>query len=545
MTNYQADTIQVSGKLMAQGDTILAASSEVADFRTDRFTLKVKGQNADTLKATYQIQYDDMIDGEVRAVPIRRVGVSVSDGIFGEVFRDSTYRFTMKDTLTISAYHNPIRLLRSSYYSLTQYVYNCNEQMASKLLGWFGYKKASDAMNKETPEYRAKVKSLIKKLMKNQNDEGLWAWWGKGKTNWWISNHVIRALLAAEENGFEVFKDKAQMEVSLKKYLQTGSQGVRLDALEMLEMLGNKEIAFGSFVDSLNQASLTLNQELRLIAIAQKRMLPNKLDSIMDLAVTDRFGGLRLGEEHRFIADNASINSALLLSILAENNLHMDKQRQLVSYLMRRRKVEGWRNTYENSIILGELMRFFTNQYSAESPALQLTVNGSTRTITEFPFEQKMAGGDFELQNTGGGQLFFTAYQEYWDPRPARNDSLIQVASAFLDTAGLQMGKPVTLRVGINTDERLDYVMVSIPIPAGCSFTDKTPYLKGAAYTEYLYDRVNLYFERLYVGEKVLDIRLTPRFEGNFQLNPAKVELMYFPTYFGHEAQKEVPIINR
>ncbi|MEL7144868.1 MAG: alpha-2-macroglobulin family protein [Bacteroidota bacterium] len=559
MTNYKTDTISTAAKFIAQGDTLHVDSAKVADYRTDLFPMTVRKQPGDSLKASYQVAYGETVDGEERSVPVRKAGIAISEGIFGELLTDSTYQFSMTDSVTFKVYHNPLRLLQNDYRALTGYAYDCNEQMASKLLGWLGYKRASMAMGKDVRTHSGKVNVILRRLSNHQNADGLWGWWGESKTSWWISQHVLKALLTAQSEGYMINLKQDVLSSSLRWALQTGSTTQRVDALVILDMLGNSELNYSAAIDSIRQHSLrprldlrqktadslTLNQELKLIALAASKGIPNPLDSILALAKTDHFGGLRIGSERLAIRENVIVNSALLLKIFAENSLHQDKQRQLVSFLLRRRKAMGWRNTYENSLVLGQLMQYFTRNYGTKAPQLALLAGDQAITITDFPHEQKLAGGDFELKNTGRGQLFFTAYRDYWNPEPIRADSLIQVISYFSDATALTMGKVATLKVDIYTQETLDYVMVSIPIPAGCSFQDKPGYRFGASHIEYRYDRVNLYFDRLYEGHEQLSFQLIPRFEGNFQLNPAKVELMYFPTYYGHEAQKEIVINSR
>ena len=147
------------------------------------------------------------------------------------------------------------------------------------------------------------------------------------------------------------------------------------------------------------------------------------------------------------------------------------------------------------------------------------------------------------MTHSGGGQIFFTAYQQKWVRNPQRIDSLITVNTTLNNGQTLKQGINTKLKVEINTIHSLDYVMISIPIPAGCSIMDKkSKYELDADHISYEYDRINIYFTTIQRGEKELEIELTPRFSGEFQLNPTKVELMYFPSYFGREAMKKVII---
>ena len=56
-----------------------------------------------------------------------------------------------------------------------------------------------------------KIKKLIDNLCKNQNDEGLWSWWGKTRTSMWITTHVIDALSKAKDAGYLVELNQEQM----------------------------------------------------------------------------------------------------------------------------------------------------------------------------------------------------------------------------------------------------------------------------------------------------------------------------------------------
>ncbi|MFV0468417.1 MAG: hypothetical protein ACK5MK_05760 [Dysgonomonas sp.] len=43
---------------------------------------------------------------------------------------------------------------------------------------------------------------------------------------------------------------------------------------------------------------------------------------------------------------------------------------------------------------------------------------------------------------------------------------------------------------------------------------------------------------KLSKGQHVFDVELLPRYTGRYTLNPAKAELMYFPTFYGNEEIK-------
>ena len=85
--------------------------------------------------------------------------------------------------------------------------------------------------------------------------------------------------------------------------------------------------------------------------------------------------------------------------------------------------------------------------------------------------------------------------------------------------------------------------MVNIPIPAGCSYGEKSQYRYPETHREYLKNETTIFCSRLKSGVYTFEIELLPRFSGVYHLNPAQAELMYFPTFNANEALKQVPIV--
>jgi alpha-2-macroglobulin len=52
-----------------------------------------------------------------------------------------------------------------------------------------------------------------------------------------------------------------------------------------------------------------------------------------------------------------------------------------------------------------------------------------------------------------------------------------------------------------------------------------------------------MFIESLPKGKHFFEIELEPRYNGTYTLNPTKVELMYYPTFFGRNEMKGVQIV--
>lgn len=539
VSNYTTDSLHVISSFKVKSDTVVA-SGMIKDYRIDRLNLTVNQH--DTLKVTYKIDYNKNIDGEERVIPIRKKGILEHEGKFFELIKDSVYQLNLAEENEVRIYHNPIRNLRNDLLNLTQYSYNCNEQMASKLLAWMYYEEASEVMKIEAKEHKRKVNKLIKKLLENRNSEGLWGWWGVSSTRWWISKHVIEALVTAKNRGYKVDFSNVKLSSDLIWELSMETDKNKILILEILKLLNNEEINYNIELSFIDFDSLSLNQKLRVTQLSLATDSIIGLSEMLSAAKSNPFKGTWWGTDVlRSIENNTVTNTALVLQILNDLDTLPDLQFQATSYLVSKKGSRGYRNTYESITTINRLMKYFLKYYQNGSPQVELITNKNYLTVNDFPYSGVLGPGNHTISNKGGGQLFFIHYKSTWNENPTKIDSLINVTTS-LDS--IKLGKSTTITVSIDTKHSLDYVMVSIPIPAGCSFQNKHGYVSGADHVEYLYDKVNLYFSYLPVGTKRLNFELNPRFEGSYTLNPAIAELMYFPTYFGREDLKRVSIEN-
>ena len=123
--------------------------------------------------------------------------------------------------------------------------------------------------------------------------------------------------------------------------------------------------------------------------------------------------------------------------------------------------------------------------------------------------------------------VYFTAYQQSWNPAPQKvaGDFVVQSFFARNDQtkAILKAGEPVILKVQVTVKADADYVMVEIPIPAGCSYKDKNQtWTNNEVHREYFKNKVSIFCSSLPKGEYTFTISLLPRFTGSYNLNPSK-----------------------
>ena len=95
-----------------------------------------------------------------------------------------------------------------------------------------------------------------------------------------------------------------------------------------------------------------------------------------------------------------------------------------------------------------------------------------------------------------------------------------EVESKFLGSKSqhkLKLHEPATLLVDVTTKEDASFVMVEIPIPAGCDFLDKTEaHNPHESQREYFKDKVAIFCTKLPKGQHSFKVQLSPNFAGKF-----------------------------
>ncbi|MBT4968289.1 MAG: hypothetical protein HOM80_04710 [Bacteroidetes bacterium] len=173
----------------------------------------------------------------------------------------------------------------------------------------------------------------------------------------------------------------------------------------------------------------------------------------------------------------------------------------------------------------------------------------SSEAIESVPIQQEIefGHGEIHIEKSGNLPIYASFYQKSWNINPLRIEKDFKIISHFKKDFEqidfLKAGELALLEVQIESSNESDYVIIEVPIPAGCSY-NKTNDTRNPneVHREYYKHKVVIFCEKLPIGKHRFEINLQPRYSGTYTLNPAKAELMYFPTIFGREEMKEVEI---
>ena len=148
------------------------------------------------------------------------------------------------------------------------------------------------------------------------------------------------------------------------------------------------------------------------------------------------------------------------------------------------------------------------------------------------------------VQKRGAPVCFYISNYKL-DKNPKVVDSLFRISSHLEQknktTLNLKKSVPVDYKVEIYAIKAAEYVMIEIPIPSSCYYSNKSAgKLPFEVNREYFDDKVVVFCRNLPQGHHKLNVELQPLFEGRSTVLPVKVSLMYYPDHYGINSKSEV-----
>lgn len=509
--------------------------------------LLVTPEGTDTLSAQYTVTTSaGYSDGELRKIPVVRKGINETIGKFWILEKDTVITFVPDEKagiVTLHAQNNTLDVLLDEIERLKKYPYFCMEQTASKLTGLVMEKKIRQAL-KQPFTNEKDFQKLLTKLQKAQLYEGGWSWWEGGVSNLAITNYVTRALL--------VLRGDALVETNIRNallYLQNQLPRLqRSDRLAALFTLSEADhvMDYGYYIDRLPFDSLSLHQQWEVVKIKQQQKLnyATELGKVMAKKIETMLGGLHWGEESYWWDRNSMATTVLAFRVLEKEPGYANELKRIIQFFLERRKNGHWMNTVESASIVSAILPVLLENNKTFTEPATLQINNTTVSTFPYTITVPAPAKEITIHKTGGGLVYFTAYQEIFNTNPLPVTGKFNIHTSFERSgntiAMLKAGEKTVLKVKLEVLQDADYVLVEIPIPAGCTYGDKKQ--SGNMHREFLKEKAVFFIERLAKGEYEYEIELEPRYAGTYTLNPAKAELMYFPVFYGRNEMKKTTI---
>jgi TonB-dependent SusC/RagA subfamily outer membrane receptor len=573
--NYGQDTAHVNTVFAVNGSEKISKAAAVRHSLTD--TLMVAAPSidttvrdagnihtfADSMAVSYQLTRNDGYkDGEERHIPIVMRGAVETFGQFHVLDTDTTITLTFNEAdspATLSIESSSLDIMMKEARRLRDYQHLCNEQTASRLKALLLERKAYALHGEEYP-YDRHIRSLADRLIRGISDNGLWGWFAGSEPEIWISAHAAEALLQARDDGFAVDMD---FESITSRLILDFDRTVSADRIRILELLvrikpeSNYRTMFDRMNSDMQSSLIHCTDSLRLLTLGVHFGEKPDIEKVLQRKHTDRLGNIHWtepdGKSWRYNEVTATLAAYRLLRTCGGHDRTLMKIR---NYLLAQRSHYGWRNTWETANILSTIMPdLLASGDSLGSSRVRIS-GGHTAAVDTFPKHIVLRGNrPVVIEKQGSFPVYVTAWQDRYlhNPAPADEGFLVTTRFAVNDevlktsepSMNLVAGKAATLDVTVSSDVSSEYVMIEIPIPAGCSYQSKPQQWyrgMGETHREYFRDRVCIYLRHLNSGSHTFSVELMPRYTGIYSVNPAKAERMYMPLYSGRTGMKQVKI---
>ncbi len=550
--NYTQDSLALSTMFSVEqnGELINATNDSIKFKDSDVSLFPVSSNLTDSLTITYEVKRSDgYLDGEKRELPILPKGLSVAKGFFDVLNSDTSFIYqptSSNGETTIYIDRSKLNVVRRSLTTIKKYQYLCNEQLASKLLAYLHDKILAEYLGKQFVGEKEILK-IIDKLNQRKNEDKLWGWWRNNKTSYWITGHVVKALVKAKSMGYEVDLQTEELVANLIFNLE-GSTNIRrmIDAMQTLKKLDstfNPE-KYLAKMDSLDKSSLY--NRLRYTELKLSYGQNVDTDWMKEFKKETLFGNVYYQDTTASKWRNDLFRNTIQYSLIAYRILRLmnveDAQlRKIRQYFFEARQSRSWQNTYEKIAIIETIIPELVKNEGIGNDAVVFVESEVLDTVSNFPSAiYTNDSKPIKIRKEGKAPVYFTAYSNEWVEAPASKKDHFKISTQVINEAPI--ADEFQLRVDLIVEKQADYVMIEIPIPAGTIYNSKSQRWRHEVHREYYNDRVVIFCRTLLVGDYNFSVDLFTKFEGNYTINPAKVSLMYFPTFYGNNEIKRLNI---
>jgi len=547
--NYMPDSIEIKTTFEVNGQEQSSNSTYCSNALIDTLSLVA---NQDSLDVKYFLETtENYMDGERRNLPVFPKGIQVSEGNFYSLTQDTSIQLQFDANLgpvKLYAKSDLLDVVRDEIGHLANYKYYCNEQIASKLKALIAEKKIA-AFQSEKFKHNKSIEKLVRLLQKNQKGNGLWAWWRDSSESLWISLHVLEALAQAEQIGYKRFINKGNLtELLLTKFDRARATDDKIRILKMLTLF-KADINYQYFIAEVQQSmGNSLNELLHVMELQMRCNLDFNIDTLKTFQKTTMLGNIYYSDTNK---KNNILNNDVQNTLLAYKLLQSDSTvdatifSKMRNYFLENRQNGYWQNTFESAQIIETILPDLLKSNSSLSKPTLVLKGDVNKTISEFPFELTVNPDEkIKITKSGDYPVYFTSYQSYWNNQPDKKKNDFEISTRFnnLSSNNLTGGQETKLITTVSVKKSSEYVMINIPIPGGCSYANKNNSYANEAHREYFKNETAIFCDYLPEGEHTFVIDLTPRYSGSYTINPARIELMYFPVVNANNSLKVIKI---
>lgn len=537
---------------------------EVKTGKTEKASFAAPANNTvDTgsVQTTFSLETaNGFLDGEARTIPVIPVGVIERKGIFTAMEGDTSFStqpdpqaagyFTGKTTISIDG--SLIDVMMQEIENLKEYPHGCTEQITSKLLSIHYEEVLKKLMGRKDFNNTRTKRVIINKIAAAQNRDGSFGWFANNSGDIRVSNYVLNALMKINTDG------------NLNPIINEGYNFLQnnlknMDTLSLISSLATlsqaqQKAAYAFYVAGLDTAHLDYYNKFALLKIKKEQGFDykNELDTLLKKANVNE-QGLSWGKESYDWYRNQLATTLLAYQIIENDTMYAPVKKQIIDYLLLKRNKGYYRNTAESGLVLSTLLPGLIKDSKANGKnplQTKVRISGSHREeVQTFPKRIVLNNKEVQLniQKEGLAPAYVSVNYEFFNPDAKEKQGTFIVKSTFKtkgDTLqqSLKHGEQLKLLVQVTVTKDAEYVLIDVPIPAGCVPLPKSTTNPYEASRADFKDKTSIYCNTLPKGIHYFEIEVQARFKGSFQLSPASASMMYFPDEQGNTAVKRIEI---
>ncbi|MBQ0081910.1 MAG: TonB-dependent receptor plug domain-containing protein, partial [bacterium] len=490
-------------RFAVEGDTVGAVGVGV-----DRVT----GEHlSDTLHAvavgdSLCMQFVYKTDGEKRCVKVYPQGLNMIEGSYQLMDSDATVTLAYKPEygeMKVGVFGDAREMMMSSVGHVAEQDWcGSNDFMANRLRAL--------RMLPKTEERSREIESIEKTLRKNRGANGMWCWWGKnsGSGSLWVTQRVLEAI-GRDEN-----ENALEMELSIRRELNRGRWVELVDIARLFRTIGQVgtaiEIAKAIPDDSIKNTSLRIDKQM----IEGREV---RFDTMRHTTFTDgSFYSFRNGNSPWRCVTCEEVGTTLQAYRYFLDRDDREECRNIKRWLLQY-GFKGFLSEYMEMQIVSTLWN--GQPIAAEDVLWQMSVGG--KVLGRLPYHTTV-NSEVKVDYKGRRDVYISTEQNWWNKAPQAQGNGMAISTSY--DKGI-------MTVEVTVEKTAENVIVSIPIPAGCSYADRQERGMSEMYREEYRDRVNIYCYQLREGKHTFKVRLNERYPGVYTINPAQVRLVDYPVF--------------
>ncbi|MCB9788414.1 MAG: hypothetical protein H6744_17165, partial [Deltaproteobacteria bacterium] len=285
--------------------------------------------------------------------------------------------------LEVTTSSTELSALTDGFIYLSNYPFDCSEQVASRVLGVAALRDVLQAFEAEgMPSSEAIAQQMsadLERLERLQNPDGGWGFWRRGEESWpFLTVHVAHALVRAAKKGYQVPDRTRDMAFAYlgridrhfpADYPEPARRTIRAYALYVRHLAGDPQpkqaaelVASAGGLDKLGMEAvawiypvLASDRSQAALTAELRRMLGNR---VVETAGAAHFQTSYADGEHLLLYSDRRVDAVLLEGLIGDDP-KSDLIPKLVRGLLAHRVKGRWSNTQENVFVLLALDEYF------------------------------------------------------------------------------------------------------------------------------------------------------------------------------------------